>query len=371
MNPIDRPDTVDDLLRQAGAQWRAEQPPAPEPDLDRITTGTNSSGNGPRRWVPALAAASVAAIAAVTLTVLPDTGRQPVQQSAPQLGPASLPPAGPTPQAVESVAQGNQPVGSNDDLLVRNGDKVHLSGEIIAAPNTAPIFCASHPIPMIGYLPGSAPKPTCPAGLQVTLKGVDVGRLTALTTVDGVRQGRAALTGIWNDKTIDVQQQSAPEPDLDLVTPPLQCLPPQGGWKVKPANLEAPAVTKFLDSHRGQAFGPVTYSVDGPGTAKAVVAFLGVAHGDRAAFRKAFEQVYTGNLCVGPARLSQSDADRLSKDVGGLMNRADLGITTSYTQMDGASENVRLLIYTDAVKAALAPIGLGDLRVEPEIRPVH
>jgi hypothetical protein len=38
--------------------------------------------------------------------------------------------------------------------------------------------------------------------------------------------------------------------------------------------------------------------------------------------------------------------------------------------MDGSSENVRLLVYTDAVKAALAPIGLGNLRMEPAVQPV-
>jgi len=33
MNPSD---DVDDFLAKAGAQWRAGQPSAPEPDLDRI-----------------------------------------------------------------------------------------------------------------------------------------------------------------------------------------------------------------------------------------------------------------------------------------------------------------------------------------------
>ena len=65
MSPTDE---VDDLLKEAGARWRAGQPSAPEPDLDRIIRPKK-----PRRWVvPALAAASVAAIATAALVFLPD-----------------------------------------------------------------------------------------------------------------------------------------------------------------------------------------------------------------------------------------------------------------------------------------------------------
>ncbi|WP_405061278.1 hypothetical protein OG474_06440 [Kribbella sp. NBC_01505] len=359
MNPIDE---VDDLLVRSGAQWRSEQPSAPEPDLERIT------GARPRRWVPALAAASIVAVAAVTLTVLPGKGNAPA--AAPQPGPATLPAAAATPEIAQSFADGNQRTGSGDDLLVRDGSKVRVSGEVIAAPNTAPVFCPSRPVPMIGYRPGKAPAPTCPEGLKVTLKGVDVSRLTDLVTIHGVQTGRAALTGIWTGRTIAVQVQTAPIPDRDLVTPPLPCPPPKGGWPAKPSNVQDPKVAQFLDKHRDQAFGPAVYHPYGEGRTKPVVVFVGVAHGDRAAFRTAFEQVYDGNLCVAPVRLSQGDADRLSTKVAGLMNRNDLGITASYTQMDGASENVRLLVYTDSVKSALAPVGLENLRIEPAVQPV-
>ncbi|GAB3949251.1 hypothetical protein GCM10029976_081880 [Kribbella albertanoniae] len=351
-------DDVDELLVRAGAQWRADEPSAPEPDLDRIT----GARQRPRRWVPALAAASVVAVAAATLSILPNGGT-----AAPQTAQAPAP----TPEAVESVANGNQPTGSNDDLLVRDGTKVRVSGEVIAAPNVPPVFCPSRPIPLIGHMPGKAPAPTCPDGLKVSLQGVDVSRLTDLATIQGVRTGRATLTGIWTGRTIAVQQQAAPTPERDFVTPPLPCPPPKGGWPVKPSNIEDPKVAKFLDQHRDQAFGPVIYRPYGDGRTKPVVVFVGVAHGDRAAFRRAFEEVYDGNLCLAPARLSQGDAEQLSGKVAGLMNRDALGITTSYTQMDGASENVRLLVYTDAVKAALAPIGLDNLRIEPAVVPVR
>jgi len=350
MNPTDE---IDELLTRAGAQWRAGQPSAPEPDLDRIT----GAGRRPRRWVPALAAASVVAVAAATLTLLPHNE------------PVAAPPSS-TPEVVQSVVLGNQKTAANDGLLVRNGAKVRVSGEIIAAPDVAPVFCPSRPIPTIGFAPGSEPAPTCPANLKVTLKGLDLSRLTDLLTIRGVRTGRATVTGIWTDRTIAVQEQSAPTPEPDPATPPLPCPPPAGGWQAKPSNVNTPQVAEFIDKHRDQAFGPVIHHPYGEGRTKPVVVFVGVAHGDRAAFRKAFEAVYDGNLCVTPVRLSQGDADRISGQVAGLMNRDELGITTSSTEMDGSSENVRLLVYTDAVKAALAPIGLDNLRIEPAVQPV-
>ncbi|MFC9690463.1 hypothetical protein ACFTSF_18085 [Kribbella sp. NPDC056951] len=354
MKPIDE---IDDLLTRAGAQWRADEPSAPEPDLERIT----GASRRPQRWVPVLAAASVVAVAAVTLSLLPNG-----TPATPQSGP----PAPATPEAVQSFANRNEPTGSNDDLLVRDGSKVRVSGQVIAAPNVAPVFCPDRPIPTIGYLPGKAPAPTCPDGLKVALTGVNVNLLTDLETIQGVRTGRATLTGIWTNRTIAVQQQAAPTPPPNVVTPPLPCPPPKGGWPVKPSNLDDPKVTQFLDKHRDQAFGPVIYHPYGEGRTKPVVIFVGVAHGDRAAFRKAFEAVYKGNLCVAPAQLSRGDADQLSGKLAGLMDRDDLGITSSHTAMDGASENVQLLVYTDAVKAALAPIGLGKLRIEPAVLPV-
>jgi hypothetical protein len=361
MNPIDE---VDEMLMQAGAQWRAEQPSAPEPDLDRIT----HDGRKPKRWVPALAAASVVAVAAVTLTVLPDTASRPAA-TPPAAAPATLPAAGPAPQIVESVAVGNEQAGASDALLVRDGARVRVSGEVIAAPNTDPVFCPSRPVPMIGYLPGNAPAPTCPDALKVTLKGVNISLLSDLETVQGVQTGRAALTGIWTARTIAVQEQTAPTPDRDRANPPLPCPPPAGGWQAKPSNVQDPKVVQFLDQHRDQAFGPTIYHPYGEGRTQPVVVFVGVAHGDRAAFRKSFEEVYSGNLCMAPVRLSRQDADQLSTKVAGLMNRNDLGITTSYTQMDGASENVRLLVYTESVKDALTPIGLDKLRIEPAVMP--
>jgi len=86
-----------------------------------------------------------------------------------------------------TVAQsnGNDP----DSLLLRNGDRVELSGEVIAAPGKSPIYCAPHAEVAIGYPPGKEPAPTCSADISVKLIGVDLDRLTEASTIKGVRSG--------------------------------------------------------------------------------------------------------------------------------------------------------------------------------------
>ncbi len=139
MNPTDE---VDDLLTRAGARWRADQPSAPEPDLDRMLGGRKR----PRAWVPALAAASVAAIAAAALTVLPGGDQRPTADTAPSVAQSN--------QTGTPAVRTEQTGRSNDDLLVRPGDKVEVSGEVIAAPGKPVVFCPPRITP---------PWATCPA----------------------------------------------------------------------------------------------------------------------------------------------------------------------------------------------------------------
>ncbi|WP_433161145.1 hypothetical protein [Kribbella sp. CA-247076] len=354
MNPTDE---VDDLLRRAGARWRADQPSAPEPDLDRMLAGRRR----PRAWVPALAAASVAAIAAAALTVLPG-GREPT------------PPVAESNQSQTPQLRTAQAAPSNDDLLVRPGDRVQVSGEIIAEPGKAPVFCTPHVTTLVGYLPGKAPAPSCPEGFGVTLKGVDLDRIAGMTTTKGVRVGRATLIGIWGaDRSIEVQEQEAPAAPVEEPLPPLPCAAPAGGWVSKPSNLNSAAVTSFLAAHADQAFGPVLHYPKGSSRGAPVVVMIGVARGDLNAFKAAFEKVYDGNLCVTPVLLSRADSERISNQVGDLMStRKELGITMGGgTGMDGGPSPVQLVAYTEEVKTALTPIGLDLLRVEPAVKPVR
>jgi hypothetical protein len=347
-------DEIDDLLTRAGARWRADQEAPPEPDLEYMLTG----GRKPRRrWVPALAAASVAVVAAGVLTVLPSP--KPADQ-------AKNPPTAGSPQP---VAQGNQ---ANDELLVKPGDKVQVSGLVIAAPGKTPVFCPVEGGPDVGYPPGKEPAPTCPPEFAVTLTGVDLDRLSEPKTTKDVRSGRAKLVGIWGGNSIDVREQSAPDVPVAWKFPPVPCPPPAGGWVSKPSNVNSPAVTAFLAAHGDQIFGPVIHYPNGTARNGPVVIMVGVAHGDLAAFRRAFEKAYSGNLCVAPVLLSRSDNDRIVKAVTALARRKEFGVlSTGGSDPDGGRAIVSMVAYTPQVKAALTPIGLKDLQVAPVVKPVR
>jgi hypothetical protein len=171
MNPVDE---MDDLLRRAGARWRADQELPPEPDLEYVVHGKRKS------WIPALAAASVAVIAAGVLAVLPNHNE-------------------PTPAATA------QPP-TNDALLVKPGDTVRVSGQVIAVPGKTPVYCAPLAVGAIGYPKGKEPAPSCPAQYAVALNGVDLDRIFDITMIKGVRTGHATLTGVWDDRSIVVKE---------------------------------------------------------------------------------------------------------------------------------------------------------------------
>ncbi|MEV4260123.1 hypothetical protein [Kribbella sp. NPDC049584] len=339
-------DEIDDLLTRAGARWRADQEAPPEPDLEYMLSG----GRKPRRWVPALAAASVAVVAAGIIAVLPNQPDRP--QSPPQ-----------------SFAPSNQQ--ANDELLVKPGDKVQVSGQIIAVPGKTPVFCAPLAVAGIGYPPGKEPAPSCPDPFAVKLNGLDLDQITGMTTIKGVRTGSATVSGIWRDGAIDVQQQSAPITPAPTPLPKLPCAAPAGGWPSKPSNIASPAVKSFLAANAGQVYGPTTYYPNGTSRNAPVVMMLGVAHGDVTALRAAFEKVYSGNLCVAPVLMSNADSDRVRTELDKILPRKDLGAYQyGGAGMDGARAPISLLVYTEKVKAALAPVGLDLLDLRPDVRPV-
>ncbi|TDD15472.1 hypothetical protein E1218_31460 [Kribbella turkmenica] len=353
MNPTDE---VDELLTQAGARWRAGQASAPEPDLDRIMGGRRR----PRAWVPALAAASVAAIAAAALIVLPGGDKEPVA------GPVTT--GGPT----GSLARGNQ--APHDELLVRDGDRVRVGGRVIAVPGHDPVYCPSLPHPAIGWPKGGEPAPSCPAQYAVTLKGLDLNRIYEPKTIKGVRTGYVIVTGIWSGRTIEVRDQQVPvtkTTTLEQTLPPDQvpCPEPVGGWKTGRTPLDQPAVAAFLDARQDQVTDPSLLYPKGNVPGAPEVYTIGVAHGDLAAFRTAFAKVYTGNLCVHRVNLSKAELTRISTSVGDLMNK-DLGVYR--TGPEGVDKvGVGALVYDEALKTALTPLGLDNLTLDVAVKPVR
>ncbi|WP_371404404.1 hypothetical protein OHA10_01785 [Kribbella sp. NBC_00662] len=343
-------DEIDDLLTRAGARWRAEQETPPEPDLEYMLTG----GRRPRRrWVPALAAASVAVIAAGVLIVLPSPAKDPTAAVG----------------SPQPFAQGNhQP---NDELLVEPGDKVQVSGRIIAVPGKTPVFCAPLAETAIGYPPGKEPAPSCPDEFAVKLNGLDLDQVPGLKTIKGVRTGGATVTGLWGDRSIDVQQQSREITPPPTAEPKLPCAAPPGGWPSKPSNIYSAPVRAFLAANAGQVYGPITFYPNGRSRNAPVVMMLGVAHGDVAAVRAAFEKVYSGNLCVTSVLMSEADSDRVREALDQIVTKKDLGVYQSGgAGMMGGPAPISLLVYTEQVKAALAPVGLDLLDVHSDVRPV-
>lgn len=350
---MNQTDEVDDLLTRAGARWRADQEAPPEPDLEYMLSG----GRKNRRWVPALAAASVAVVAAGVISVLPDPE----------------PPATPATTATTATGAPQAFAQGNDKWLVKPGDKVQVSGEIIAVPGSTPVFCAPVARTLIGYLPGKEPAPSCPDNVAVKLNGLDVDRIPGVKTIKGVRTGQASVTGIWRDRSIDVEQQAAPIRPAETGLPKLPCAAPAGGWPSKPSNVSSAAVRTFLAAHANQAYGPVAYYPNGTSRNAPVVMMVGVAHGDLAAFRTAFEKVYSGNLCVTPVLMSNADSDRVRDTLNGILSKQDLGVYLSggADGMTGGPAPVQLLVYTEQVKAALNPVGLDLLDIQPQVRPVR
>lgn len=360
MNPTDK---VDDQLAKAGAQWRASQPSAPEPDLDRITGGKHPK----RRWlIPTLAAASVAAIATAVLVVLPDDQK-------PAVAP---PPSKAAPQAAEGSVTAGKP--SADDLLVRNGDKVQTDGLVIVTPGQDPIFCAPQPeavpLPLIEPAP-ERPAPSCRPENSIKLVGLDPDRLTNPETIKGVRIGTAHLVGIWKDRTITVEKQTAfhQRQEPPQASEALPCAEPPGGWPSRPSNILSKRVQNFLTANSGQVYGPIFSYPHGHSRGAPVVIRLGVAHTDVEAFRKSFETIYDGNLCLYPTKLSVDDNQRIGDALGTLMStRKELGLQAGGGQgMDGDHVELSLVVFDEAAKTALAPIGLEYLDLDVDVKPVR
>ncbi|MDX6283062.1 MAG: hypothetical protein QOH03_4133 [Kribbellaceae bacterium] len=352
MNPTDK---VDDLLAEAGAQWRASQPSAPEPDLDRIMTTKPK-----RRWlVPTLAAASVAAIAIAALTILPDHNE-----------PAVAPPATrPTPMLAQGSAAGKP---TADDLLVRNGDKVEVNGDIVAAPGKDAMYCPVEATTLPVVDPATQPAPSCDES-GVKLIGLDPARITDLKTVKGVSVGQAHVVGVWKDETITVEDQTAYRKPPPLAPDVVPCPAPAGGWPSKPSNFSAKAVQDFLDAKQDVISGTRLKYPAGRSRKAPVVIAIGVARGDLDAFRKTFETIYQGNLCVYRGKVSLTDNYRITDAINNLLaGRNDLGITASGGQgPDDGTVPVSLLVLDESARDTFAPLGLANFEFDVDVRPVR
>jgi hypothetical protein len=272
------------------------------------------------------------------------------------------------------IAQGSAAAGkpTADDLLVRNGDKAEVNGDIVAAPGKDAMYCPPEmqTAPLVD--PATQPAPSCD-DTGVKLIGLDPARITDLKTVKGVSVGSAHVVGIWKDKTITVEEQTAYRKPPAWAPDAVACSAPAGGWPSKPSNIESKPVQDFLDAHQDQISGTRLKYPAGQSRKAPVVIAIGVAHGDLAAFRKTFETIYQGNLCVYRGKVSLTDNYRITDSVNNLLTgRNDLGITASGGQgPDDGTVPMSLLVLDEKARDTLAPLGLANFEFTVDVRPVR
>ena len=347
---------IDALLRQAGAEWRQQQPPPPEPDLSRA----RELGRRSRRWLmPVVAAASIAAVV-LGLTFM-----------------VTRP--GPT----DPANQGSQQ-SSASDLIVHDGDTVEVTGQVIATPGQAVVFCpprATRRDPQVPIVPpGESPTPegmdsdsTCPATLAVTLTGVDLERLSSPATVQGTLIGQATLRGTWHGRSIDVTEQTAPRQTAPVPNDSVPCPAPAGGWKVD--NQDGVAERNALDAYiraNPERFsnGRIAY-VDTPSNGRATVMVIPVASGDLDATQQELEAVYQGNMCITRGTLSIAEVQRVADRVVALMNNIGASISGVSESTQTGRVTANLFMVTDQVLEQLTEVGLDKLELNPVVRPVR
>jgi len=162
--------------------------------------------------------------------------------------------------------------------------------------------------------------------------------------------------------------KETPGPRQDAVP----CPTPSGGWPLRSSNINRPEVSQWLAARADQIGSPAVLYPEGASRTKPMVVRIGVAHGDVAKFRRDFEKVYRGNLCVVRTALSQKDVQDIQDAVMSL-NEQKLGITGSSGPGLEGGDNIHLtlLVFDEHAQTALTPIGLDKLDLDPAVKPLH
>jgi hypothetical protein len=291
-----------------------------------------------RGWmVAAAAAAGACAFAVVIAAVLSNGG-----------GPSGTPVAGAT-----SV---------RDDLVVREGDPVEVTGVVDAEAGKPVMICSRFPHPT----PSNAGRTRCSGQEPVTLTGFDVDRLDPADQSVTVR-------GLWNHGTIAVTSQSAPLPDESEEPVDIPCAAPLGGWKPGSDPAGMGKVERYLRQHADR-FGMYWIGAPGPdpNSGATAVVVVPVVTGDLEAERAELGKLFAGNLCVIRGRVSAAEAERLF----GAIQQLSSDPVNDFRGTGGLSSGdrpvrLRPVVVNEHFYLELAKLGLDKMDIKPFVKPVR
>ncbi|HVQ96635.1 MAG TPA: hypothetical protein VMU51_36805 [Mycobacteriales bacterium] len=351
-------DDMDELLRADAQRWQAAQPAPPRPDLARL-----AAARPPGRWQPLAAAAAVVLLAGGAVVAATTLG-----------GPDG---SGTNRPDVAPVAVALKPRPALRTLLVRDGDRVAGTGQVLALPGRPVRFCAPVPVALPGYVGVRVPA-YCDTG--VNLAGANLSRLTERFAKNGAVWGQAWIEGSYRSGTLIVTAQGAPRRstgDLPVSFPDRPpCPAPEGGWapgQLDGAGAGADPLVGYLNAHPDQfgelvvtyPDGPPTGATDGPDYNKTQVALVGTT-ADPNAIARSLRKVYSGNLCVTrvPRNRLQVNAvqDRVPRP-----DREHMQIYTIGTDYYGGLVTVQLVIVDQQQYEVLtaADRGTGIVAAQP------
>lgn len=296
-----------------------------------------------RWWAPA--AAAVAVLVVVGAAVASRGGEAPVTPTRSADAPAG--------------AARTTPPGSGDQL-VRDGDRVAVSGRVLALPGRPVRMCAPVAVALPGYPAGQEPLPEyCELG--VTVRGLDLAAIVDRRSDRGVVTGRAGVEGTYRAGIVAVTRQTAPGPEEDVVrrhpdTPP--CPAPAGGWAYGEVDVEPVAAwlrghqDRYVDAWVARPGGPpLPGATPQPGT---TVVMVGTVQ-DPAAAEREVRSVWAGNLCV--VRVPRPGATLTRVAAGLAADEAAWtahGVYQTSPDMIAGTVDVRLVLLDPAAQRWLA-----------------
>lgn len=353
-------DNVDRLLHEAGARWRAGEPPAPAPDLSRFAdshAAVAGRSGWVRRWAPVAAMAGVAAVIAALAVplALPDRNA-PEEDLAADPGAATAA-ATPTPWATLPADTGS-------------GVRVAGRGFLVQRDGTTR-FCADlAPILLLNEAPAEC------GPLAVVATGVERRWLTASPRTGGTAHQPRWVEGLYRAGTLAVDLVAPAAPDLGpaVAEAPVPCQPPAGGWPLGNGlpELDTDSANRLIEAVRGdpRRFADLWEGhPDGVGGGESLmptrmVMVVGTT-GDVKAAQRELAAIYSGNLCVHRVRHSARDLEQIVERINASSVPAEASVQVVHNKV-----GVMTVVLDPPTVAVLDEFGPDVLMVQPLLTPL-